>query len=185
MPAHVGSRAGGVTRLQSSLHATARRIACPSPTRAFTPELSPAGSPPANVGYDYMAYSQLPWPDFHRLDTCPCGLRTKHTFISIALTKGLNLTFIAEYCGTSVAMIEQHYGRFLASRVDEQLRLLSGSSVATEPRRRVPKTATFGGGLQFWAEKPLQDKASLTVPSWNQIIGWLREMDLLRQAVAA
>jgi integrase len=35
---------------------------------------------------------------------------TKHTFISVALTKGLNLKFIAEYCGTSVAMIEQDYG---------------------------------------------------------------------------
>ena len=53
---------------------------------------------------------------------------TKHTFISVALTKGLNLKFIAEYCGTSVAMIEQHYGRFLGSRVDDQLALLSASS---------------------------------------------------------
>ena len=40
-PTHVDSRVGSVTRLQSSLHATARRLACPSPTRTFTPELSP------------------------------------------------------------------------------------------------------------------------------------------------
>ena len=26
-----------------------------------------AGSPPPEVGYDYMAYNQLPWPDSHRL----------------------------------------------------------------------------------------------------------------------
>lgn len=83
---------------------------------------------------------------------------TKHTFISVALTKGLNLKFIAEYCGTSVAMIEQHYGRFLASRVDDQLALLSGSTVAREEA----KTATFGGGLQFRAEKPLRNIASPT-----------------------
>jgi len=43
----VGSHVDSVTRLQSSLHATARRLACPSPTRTFTPELSPVGSPPA------------------------------------------------------------------------------------------------------------------------------------------
>jgi hypothetical protein len=37
----VGSRVGCLTRLQGSLNAAARRIASPSPTRAFTPELSP------------------------------------------------------------------------------------------------------------------------------------------------
>ena len=42
----VGSWVDSVTGLQSSLHATARRFACPSPTRTFTPELPPAGSPP-------------------------------------------------------------------------------------------------------------------------------------------
>jgi hypothetical protein len=37
---------------------------------------------------------------------------TKHAFISVALTKGLNLKFIAEYCGTSVRRDDwQHYGR--------------------------------------------------------------------------
>ena len=37
----------------------------------------------------------------------------RHTFISVALTKGLNVEFIAEYTGTSLAMIEEHYDRFL------------------------------------------------------------------------
>lgn len=32
---------------------------------------------------------------------------------SIALTGGVNLKWLAEYCGTSIAMIETHYGRFL------------------------------------------------------------------------
>ena len=36
---------GRVTRLQSSLHATARKIASPAPARAFTFELSPPESP--------------------------------------------------------------------------------------------------------------------------------------------
>jgi hypothetical protein len=45
-PAHAGSRAESVTRLQSSLHAAARRLVSPSPTRAFTFELSPPGVAP-------------------------------------------------------------------------------------------------------------------------------------------
>jgi hypothetical protein len=44
-PRMIGSGVGGVTRLQGSLYATARRFACPSPTRTFTFELSPARSP--------------------------------------------------------------------------------------------------------------------------------------------
>ena len=93
---------------------------------------------------------------------------TKYTFISVALTKGLNLKFIAEYCGTSVAMIEQHYGRFLASRVDEQLALLSTPSVSAGTGLRHRKTATFGGGLQFSAKKPFWNIASQTIASWNR-----------------
>ena len=110
---------------------------------------------------------------------------TKHTCISVAPTKGLNLKFIAEYCGTSVQMIEQHYGRFLASRIDDQLALLSAPSVPAQIAVGDRKTATFGGGLQFQAEKPLWNKASQAVPSWNQIVECLRELDLLRQSVAA
>ena len=33
---------------------------------------------------------------------------TRHTFISVALTKGANLKWLADYCGTSVEMIEKH-----------------------------------------------------------------------------
>jgi hypothetical protein len=68
---------GRVTRLQSSLHATARSLASPSPARAFTTELSPGGSPQPDVGYNYTANSQLPQPDLHRQDTRPYGLQTK------------------------------------------------------------------------------------------------------------
>ena len=58
---------------------------------------------------------------------------TRHTFISTALTKGLNLKFIAEYCGTSVT-IEQRYGRFLKHRAEDQLRLLESVSAAETTR---------------------------------------------------
>jgi len=39
---------------------------------------------------------------------------TRHTFISVALSKGSNLKWVAEYCGTSVEMIEKSYGKFIA-----------------------------------------------------------------------
>jgi hypothetical protein len=67
---------GRVTRLQSSLYATARSLASPSPARTFTTELPPDGSPRSDVDYNYTAYNQLPQPDLHRQDARPYGLRT-------------------------------------------------------------------------------------------------------------
>lgn len=78
-PTHAGSHVGCVTRLQSSLYATARSLASPSPARTFTIELSPDGSPRSDVDYNYTANNQLPQPDFHRQDTRPYGLRTENT----------------------------------------------------------------------------------------------------------
>lgn len=46
-PTPVGSHVGRVTRLQSSVHPAARTVARPSPTRAFTPKLSPPRVAPA------------------------------------------------------------------------------------------------------------------------------------------
>jgi|SRR5579871_1479194 len=72
-----------------------------------------------------------------------CGIRprkfyaTRHTFISVALTRGWNLKALAEYCGTSVAMIERHYGSFLKSETQAQLALL-GAPAAAEHARAVP-----------------------------------------------
>ena len=70
---------GRVTRLQSSLYATARSLASPSPARTFTTELWPDGSPRSDVDYNYTAYNQLPQPDLHRQDTRPYGLRAEGT----------------------------------------------------------------------------------------------------------
>ena len=38
---------------------------------------------------------------------------TRHTFIAWALSEGANLKGLAEFCGTSVQMIEQSYGRYM------------------------------------------------------------------------
>ena len=51
---------GRVSRLQSSLHAAARRLARPSLTRTFTLELSPPESPPKDVEYDYAGSQPIP-----------------------------------------------------------------------------------------------------------------------------
>ena len=40
---------------------------------------------------------------------------TRHTFIAWACSEGANLKALAEYCGTSVAMIEQSYARYIGS----------------------------------------------------------------------
>ena len=53
---------------------------------------------------------------------------TRHTFITVAVSKpGINLKWLADYCGTSVEMIEDHYAGSLhhAAQV-AQLELLSG-----------------------------------------------------------
>lgn len=39
----------------------------------------------------------------------------RHTHISLALLAGVNAQVIAENCGTSIRMIEKHYGKFLKS----------------------------------------------------------------------
>ena len=56
---------------------------------------------------------------------------TRHTFISIGLSQGLNIKWLAEYCGTSVAMIEKHYGRYIKSDSREQLERLFGAKTET------------------------------------------------------
>ena len=56
---------------------------------------------------------------------------TRHTFISDALSQGANIKWLAEYCGTSVAMIEKHYGRYIKSDAQEQLERIFGAKTET------------------------------------------------------
>jgi hypothetical protein len=58
--AEVGSRAVLLSRLQSSLYAAARQVARPTPTRAFTPELSPPAVARGDVGYNYAGKQSIP-----------------------------------------------------------------------------------------------------------------------------
>ena len=66
-----------------------------------------------------------------------CNLRprkfyaTRYTFISVGLFQGLNIKWLAEYCGTSVAMIEKHYDRYIKNDSREQLQRLFGAKAET------------------------------------------------------
>ena len=80
--AKVGSRVGRLSGLQSSLYAAARSVACLSPTKAFTFELSCLESPQCTSSITTRANSQFPRPDFHRLDTQPYRLRRLRVFSS-------------------------------------------------------------------------------------------------------
>jgi len=71
---------------------------------------------------------------------------TRHTFISVALTAGVNVKFLAEQCGTSVAMIERHYGRYLTDDADTQLRLLEAAERAATEGQKEAKVVTLGVG---------------------------------------
>ena len=69
---------------------------------------------------------------------------TRHTFISWALTEGMNLKAIAEYVGTSVAMIENSYGRFVS---DHGLAPLMGA-VGAAPSEKA-ETGNLAGTFAF------------------------------------
>ena len=84
--------------------------------------LNPNGRP-----IDVKVFTQWTWsPALRRLNIRPRKFyATRHTFISLALTRGWNLKALAEYCGTSVAMIEKHYGRYVGGDMRTQLALLA------------------------------------------------------------
>ncbi len=70
---------------------------------------------------------------------------TRHTFISAGLSNGVNIKWLAEYCGTSVAMIEKHYGKYIRGDVDEQLERLLGAKPVTFTETQGRATGTDRG----------------------------------------
>ena len=74
-------------------------------------------------------------------------LRDPPHVISLALTHGVNHKYLAERCGTSLAMIERHYGRFMPGNEDAQLALLTEAAAPTEqPENRVKPRPRRGKG---------------------------------------
>lgn len=81
---------------------------------------------------------------------------TRHTFISIGLSNGVNIKWLAEYTGTSVAMIEKHYGKYIRNDAAEQLARLAGTVTQTvtphqERRTAVNEVAEKEKGKSWWA----------------------------------
>jgi integrase len=71
---------------------------------------------------------------------------TRHTFISLALTAGENIKAIAEQCGTSVQMIEKHYGRYMSS--DFGQRLMADLKAETEIKTEMEAAGQKGEGTE-------------------------------------
>jgi len=61
---------------------------------------------------------------------------TKDTYLSLALTNGVSLTWLSEQTGVAVATILKHYGQFVHSSEADALELakIAGSVAATSPR---------------------------------------------------
>ena len=107
---------------------------------------------------------------------------TPHTFISIALTLGCNQKWIAEQTGTSIAMIQEHYGKYIRDDGDALLR-----AYVEQPKQsaREQKTGTFAGTFSRSNSNYWKNLASQTLPSWNQLLSWLKELDSVRQYAVA
>src|SRR5690606_38891512 len=56
----------------------------------------------------------------------------RHSYISAALKRGTPTKAVAEHCGTSIAMIERHYAKYIPSDLAEYARL-------AEPPLRPPE----------------------------------------------
>src|SRR5687767_14357893 len=56
---------------------------------------------------------------------------TRHTFTSVGLSNGVKIKWLGGYCGTSVATIERHYGKYIKSDAAEQLLKLAGTVTPT------------------------------------------------------
>ncbi len=73
------------------------------------------------------------------------------------MPKTRNLKALADYCGTLVAMIEQHYGRFMGDEPD-WIEVAETPDLTAPPAKSVTKPVTESRG----AETPLWNKASPT-----------------------
>ena len=56
----------------------------------------------------------------------------RHAFISFALERGAKIKWLADYVGSSVEMIERHYGKWLQGD-DQQLALITGEMESPTP----------------------------------------------------
>ena len=130
--------------------------------------LTPEGKPMTDTWWPKRGAARRPVDDESKGIWFRClrslGIRprkfytTRHSFIAWALSEGANLKGLAEYCGTSVQMIEQSYGRymrkdFLAPLIAARSESLREAAVGgkTGPLTGPPK-GVFGKRPQFPTE---------------------------------
>jgi integrase len=81
---------------------------------------------------------------------------TRDTFISEMLRRGENVKAIAEYCGTSAAMIERSYGRYFPKDLDGGVKALG--SPTEGGAKTVTSTVTLGCSRRWrwpnWLDLP-------------------------------
>jgi len=76
------------------------------------------------------------------------------TFISVALSNGEDIKLVAEHCGTSVTMIEKHYGRYIKPERFARLRAAVESKTSrSNLRAKERKAANYQGPLHFHDER--------------------------------
>ena len=139
--------------------ASTRTIRIPQSIAQILAEMRSAGAGPDDYVFTSRAgtpIDQSEWPKTHfypALAALEVRRRkfyaTRHTYISLALTYNANIKHLAEHCGTSVAMIEKHYGRFLGSEAQDPLS-------AALARNALAQGETFHDDSAATSEKPLQ-----------------------------
>ena len=95
---------------------------------------------------------------------------TRHTFISAALSKEANLKWVARYCGTSVEMIDEHYGKWLGDD-GGQLAILAthrpglGGATFGETFRGAPENVEQARGGRFEPGSGDEERPTETPPT--------------------
>jgi hypothetical protein len=90
---------------------------------------------------------------------------TRSTFISLTVPKTRNLTALADYCGTSVAMIEQHYGRYMCDEPD-------WLDVGEQPAVSVQAAGAGRGPWGGEEPKPVTTGPLSLVGDEKTLVGW-------------
>jgi hypothetical protein len=78
----------------------------------------------------------------------------RHAFISVGLTNGVKIKWLPEYCGTSVAMIEKHYGKYLGGDSEEWLSRLfktESETLEAEEEQKQGQVAEISRNEFEWA----------------------------------
>jgi hypothetical protein len=89
---------------------------------------------------------------------------TRYTFISVALTLGCNQKWLAEQCGTSIAMLQQSYGKYIRDDGDALLRAYITRSVASSS----PKEQETGANeeeTETFSDESVNYPGMLVVPT--------------------